>query len=159
MGLREFDKVLKQKAEGMRLIDTVFVTGSGQDLKLGGQFKTYAMTNGIELTVKYAPCFDDLVHNRKLHPITGKPLESYKFVIVDFSTRDGEANVVKVARRNRELVMWNTSGSVAPQSGYGKSISTVHSNAKDGYAVHFLGEVGIMLRDPRACGILYCDAE
>ena len=109
MGLREFDKVLKQKAEGMRLIDTVFVTGSGQDLKLGGQFKTYAMTNGIELTVKYASCFDDLIHNRKLHPVTGKPLESYKFVIVDFGTRDGEANVVKVARKGRELVMWNTS--------------------------------------------------
>ena len=159
MGLREFDKVLKQKAEGMRLIDTVFVTGSGQDLKLGGQFKTYAMTNGIELTVKYASCFDDLIHNRKLHPVTGKPLESYKFVIVDFGTRDGEANVVKVARKGRELVMWNTSGSVAPGAGYAKSITTGRSNAKDGYSVHYLGEVGIMLRDPRACGILYCDAE
>lgn len=159
MGLREFDRVLKEKADSMNLIDTVFITGSGQELKLGGQFKTYAMTNGIELTVKYAPCFDDLVHNRKLHPITGKPLESYKFVIVDFSTRDGQANVVKVARKDRELVMWNTSGSVAPGAGYGKSISTVRANAKDGYSVHFLGEVGIMLRDPRACGILYCDAE
>lgn len=159
MGLREFDKVLKQKAEGMRLIDTVFVTGSGQDLKLGGQFKTYSMTNGIELTVKYAACMDDLVHNRKLHPVTGKPLESYKFFIIDFSTRDGEANVVKVARKGRELVMWNTSGSVAPGAGYGKSITTGRSNAKDGYSVHYLGEVGLMLRDPRACGILYCDAE
>lgn len=159
MGLREFDKVLKEKAEAMTKVDTVFITGSGQELTLGGQFTTYRMTNGIELTVKYAACFDDLVHNRKLHPVTGKPLESYKFVIVDFSTRDGEANVVKMARRNRELVMWNTSGSVAPGAGYGTSVSTIRANAKDGYSVHFLGEVGLMLRDSRACGILYCDAE
>lgn len=158
MGIREFDRVLKEKVAGFQLVDTVFVTGAGQNLTLGGQFTTYKMTNGIELTLKHFPLYDNIVVNRQLHPITGKPLESYRFTFIDFGSRDGEPNVVKVARRNREMVQWYTGGSVAPGAGYAKSISTLRSNARDGYQVHFLGEVGIMLRDPRACGELICDA-
>jgi hypothetical protein len=157
MGMREFDRVLKEKMGAFNLIDTKFITGNGQELTLGGQFTTYRMTNGIELTVKHLPLYDDIVHNRKLHPITGKPVESYRFTFLDFGTRDGEANVVKVARKDREMVMWHTGGSVTPGAGYGKSINTLRSNAKDGYSVHFLGEVGIMVRDPRACGELIMD--
>jgi hypothetical protein len=158
MGMREFDRVLKEKVAGFQLVDTKFITGSGQELTLGGQFTTYKMTNGIELTLKHFPLYDNIVYNRKLHPLTGKPLESYRFTFIDFGSRDGEPNVVKVVRKGRELVQWYTGGSVAPGAGYAKSISTLRSNAKDGYSVHFLGEVGIMLRDPRACGELICDA-
>lgn len=157
MGMREFDRILKDKVSTFTTVDTKFVTGSGQALVLGGQFVTYRMTNGIELTVKHMPLYDDIVHNRKLHPVTGKPLESYRFTFLDFGMRDGEANIVKVVRKGREFVQWYTGGSVAPGAGYAKSISTLRSNAKDGYSVHFLGEVGIMVRDPRACGELILD--
>lgn len=157
MGMREFDKVLKLKAAAYQMVDTKFISGSGQELILGGQFVTYRMTNGIELTVKHTPLYDDTVHNRLLHPISGKPIESYRFTFLDFGTRDGEANIVKVVRKGRELSQWYTGGSVAPGAGYAKSISTLRSNAKDGYSVHFLGEVGIMVRDPRACGELYME--
>ena len=159
MGMREFDKVLKAKVNTMNLQDTVFVSGSGQNLVLGGQFVTYKMTNGIELTLKHFPLYDDTVHNRKLHPISGKPLESYRFTFLDISRRDGEANIVKVVRKGREFIQWYTGGSVAPGAGYGNSITTLRSNAKDGYSVHFMGDCGIMVRDPRACGELICDAE
>ena len=157
MGMREFDRVLKEKMANMNLIDTVFVTGSGDNLTFGGQFKTYKMSNGIELTLKYFPLYDNLVYNRQLHPVTLKPLESYRMTFLDLGRRDGEANVVKVVRKDREFVNWCTAGSVTP-SGYAHSNTEVRSNAKDGYAVHFLGEMGIMLRDPRACGELICDA-
>ena len=159
MGMREFDKVLKNKIASFTMVDSTFVTGSGQQLTLGGQFTTYKMTNGIELTVKHLPLYDNIVNNRKTHPVSGKPLESYRFTFLDFGMRDGEANIVKVVRQGRELVQWYTGGSVAPGSGYAKSISTLRSNAKDGYAVHFLGEVGIMVRDPRACGELIMEME
>ena len=159
MGMREFDKILKAKANTMNLTDTVFVSGSGQNLILGGQFVSYKMTNGIELTLKHFPLYDDTTHNRKLHPISGKPLESYRFTFLDISRRDGEANIVKVVRKGREFIQWYTGGSVAPGAGYGKSISTLRSNAKDGYSVHFMGDYGVMVRDPRACGELICDAE
>lgn len=158
MGMREFDRILKEKMVNMNLIDTVFVTGSGDNLTFGGQFKTYKMTNGIELTLKYFPLYDDLHHNRKLHPVTLKPLESYRMTFLDLGRRDGEANVVKVVRKDREFVTWCTGGAVLP-SGYGHSINTLRSNGKDGYTVFFMSEVGIMLRDSRSSGELICDAQ
>ena len=157
MGMKEFDRVLKEKAATMNLIDTKFISGSGQALVLGGQFVTYKMTNGIELTLKHFPLYDDTTYNRLLHPVSGKPLESYRMTFLDLGRRDGQANIVKVVRKDREMVIWNTSGSVAPGTGYSKNKSTVRSNAKDGYSVHFLGEMGIMVRDPRACGELILD--
>lgn len=160
MGLREFDRVLRDKASGYTLMDhSFFITGSGQQLTLGGQFVTYKGLNGITLTLKHLPILDDVIHNRKLHPVSGKPLESYRILIVDTSMRDGEANLRKIVRKDRELVVWHTAGSVAPSSGHAKSISTLRSNAKDGYSVHFLSEFGVMLADPTTSGELYCDAE
>lgn len=158
MGMREFDRILKEKMANLNLMDTVFVTGSGDNLSFGGQFKTYKMSNGIELTLKYFPLYDNLTYNRQLHPVTLKPLESYRMTFLDLGRRDGEANIVKVVRKDREFVNWCTAGSVTPD-GYAHSNTTVRSNAKDGYSVHFLGEMGIMVRDPRACGELICDAE
>ena len=158
MGIREFDRILREKVAGFTLVDTTFVSGSGQNLTLGGQFTTYKMTNGIELTVKHCPLFDNMEMFRQLHPITGKPLMSYTFLFVDLGQRDGQANIVKVCRKGREFVQWTTGGSVIP-SGYANNINTLRSNSRDGYQVHFLGEEGIMLRNPLSCGILYCDAD
>ena len=158
MGIREFDRILKEKVVNMNLIDTVFVTGSGDSLTFGGQFKTYKMTNGIELTLKYFPLYDDITYNRKLHPVSLIPLDSFRMTFLDLVRRDGDANIVKVVRKDREFVTWTTGGAVLP-SGYGKSINTLRSNGKDGYTVFFLGEMGIKLRDTRACGELICDAD
>lgn len=156
MGMREFDRILKEKVTQMNLTDTVFVTGSGDSLTFGGQFKTYKMTNGIELTLKYFPLYDDAIQHRELHPVTLKPKESYRMTFLDLGRRDGEANIVKVVRKDREFVTWYTGGAVSP-AGYAKSKDTLRSNGKDGYTVYFLGEMGIMLRDPRACGELILD--
>lgn len=158
MGMKEFDRVLKEKASAYSLIDTTFITGSGQNLTLGGQFTTYRMLNGIELTLKHCPLYDDVTDNRLLHPISGKPLESYRFTFLDFGTRNGEPNIVKVVRKGRNLVMWYTGGAASPE-GFSTSISTLRSNAKDGYSVFLLSEWGIMLKDPTTSGELICDAE
>ena len=114
MGIREFDRILKEKAAGFQVIDTKFITGSGQELTLGGQFTTYKMVNGIELSVKRCAMFDNMEMFRTLHPVSGKPLMSYTFLFVDLGTRDGQANVVKVCRKGREFVQWCTGGSVIP---------------------------------------------
>lgn len=159
MGMRELDRVLRAKVSTYSLVDTKFVSGSGQELTLGGQFTTYKGLNGIELTLKHFPMFDNPVHHRKLHPTTGKPLESYKMLFLNIGTRDGQSNIRKVVRKDREMVMWYTGGSVAPGAGHAKATSTLRSNAKDGYSVHFLTEQGIMIADPTVCGMLECDAE
>ena len=158
MGIREFDRILKEKVASFNMCENIFVTGSGQNLTLGGQFTTYNMTNGITLSLKRCPLFDNMEMFRQLHPLTGKPLMSYTFLFVNISNFDGQANVVKVCRKGREFVQWYTGGSVSPQ-GYANSINTLRSNSRDGYQVHFLGEEGIMVRNPLNCGILYCDAE
>lgn len=155
---REFDRILKDKVASFNLIDTKFITGSGQELTLGGQFTTYKMTNGIELTLKRCALFDNMEKFRQLHPLTGKPLMSYTFLFLDLGNTDGQPNIVKVCRKGREFVQWTTGGSVIP-SGYANNINTLRSNSRDGYQVHFLGEEGIMVRNPLSCGILYCDAE
>lgn len=157
MGMKELDRVLKEKASAYQLVDTHFVSGSGQNLVLGGQFTTYKMLNGIELTLKHFPLYDNIVYNRKLHPTTGKPVESYRFTFLDFGNRDGESNISKVVRKGRGMVMWTTGGSVLPGAGYGASKSVMRSNAKDGYSVHFLAEVGIMVKDPTTSGELLLD--
>lgn len=159
MGMREFDRVMRDKATGYTLVDTHFVSGNGQNLTLGGQFTTYKGLNGIEITLKHFPLYDNPVHNRKLHPVSGKPLESYRMTFVDFGMRDGESNLRKIVRKDREMVVWTTAGSVAPGKGHANSSSIVRSNAKDGYSVHFLSEQGIMLADPTTSGELICDAE
>lgn len=157
MGMKEFDRVLREKASGYQLVDSVFVTGSGQDLTLGGQFTTYKMLNGIELTLKHFPLYDNLVYNRQLHPVSGKPVESYRMTFLDFGMRDGESNIMKVTRKDRDMVMWHTAGSVAPGAGHAKSKDVLRSNAKDGYSVHFLTEQGIMMKDPTTSGELLLD--
>ena len=161
MGMKELDRVLRSKASALGLTviaGAQFITGSGQNLTLGGQFTTYKMLNGVELTLKHFPLYDNIVYNRKLHPVSGKPLESYRMTFIDFSNRDGESNVMKVVRKGREMVMWHTGGSAAPGVGFSKSINTLRSNAKDGYQVHFLSEQGVMIKDPTACGELYIDS-
>ena len=157
MGLREFDRILREKASGYTLVDTKFVTGSGQELTLGGQFTTYKGLNGITLTMKHLPLYDNPVFNRKLHPVTGKPIESYRITILDLGMRDGEPNLRKVVRKGREMVVWHTAGAVSPQ-GFANGVNTLRSNSKDGYSVHFLTEQGYMIADPTTCGELTCDA-
>jgi hypothetical protein len=160
MGLREFDRVIRDKVGTLLTgVESKFISGSGQELVLGGQFTTYRWLNGMEMTVKHLPLFDDVVLNRKLHPISGKPLESYRYMILDIGMRGGEPNLVKVVRKDREMVMAHTAGLVAPGVGHAKSIGTLRSNAKDMYSVHFLSECGIMLKDPTTSGQLICDAE
>ena len=158
MGMLQFDKAVKKEVAQLTLLDTVFVTGSNMALNFGNQFTTYKMPQGIEFTVQWYPPYDELVHNRKLHPVTLKPLESYRYTILDIGRRDGKANIIKVVRKDRGFVQWYTGGSVAP-NGYAKDKNTLRSNAKDGYEIHFLGEMGIMLRDPRACGELIMDID
>lgn len=162
MGMKELDRILREKASalGLTIISGgQFITGSGQNLELGGQFTTYKMLNGIELILKHFPLFDDTYHFRKLHPVTGKPVESYKMLFLDLNMIDGEPNIQLVVKKGREMVTWSNAGAVAPGQGFGFNISTVRSHGKDLYTVYFLTERGIMLRNPLSCGMLYLDTE
>jgi len=157
-GFDEFDKAMRAAASQFTLVDSKFVTGSGQELGLGGQFKTYEGLNGTRITLKHLPLYDDQVINRQLHFKSARPIESYRFTILDFGIHGGESNIVKCYKKDSEMVLWHTAGSVDPYGKTAASVSTMRSNNEDGYAVHMLTECGIMIKNPLACGELVCVA-
>tara|TARA_R110000744_G_scaffold260846_1_gene375739 strand:+ start:3613 stop:5046 length:1434 start_codon:yes stop_codon:yes gene_type:complete len=155
-GFAEFDKAMKTAASNWTLVDSKFVTGSGQNLALGGQFKTYMGLNGTKITLKHLPLYDNTVINRKLHAETGRPLESYRFTFLDFGMAGGESNIQSVHKKSSKDIMWHTAGSVDPFGNTSKSVNTMRSDNLDGYSVHMLSECGIMIKNPMACGELIC---
>lgn len=157
-GFDEFDKAMRAAASQYTLVDSVFITGSGQELGLGGQFKTYEGLNGTRITLKHLPLYDNQVTNRQLHYKTNRPIESYRFTILDFGIHGGESNIMKMYKKDSEMVLWHTAGSVDPYGNTAKSTSTMRSNNEDGYGVHMLTECGIMIKNPLACGELVCVA-
>lgn len=152
-----FDRAMKDVARGWELVDTKFITGSGNELSLGGQFKTYSGLNGTEVTLMHYPCYDDPVHNRQLHPITLRPLESYRATFIEYGQYDGQANITKMAKRGREQLMWSGGGSMGPDGG--KTSKSSYGSTFDGYRVEALSEIGIKLHNPLSCGELIPAAE
>ena len=162
----EFDRAMKTAIQRYTIVDTKFITGSGQELGLGGQFITYKGLNGNEITLVHNPLYDNHVKNRKLHPRTGKPLESYKCTFLDFGIYGGESNIAMVAKGadgiDRSMMSWFNAGSQTPQGGDSGAkgyMSALRSNALDGWTCHFLSEKGIRIINPLSCGMLECVAE
>jgi len=157
MGMREFDRAIReeQNARGITVTDNgTFISGKGQELTFQGAFKTVKFLNGIELTVKEFPPYDDFVHNRDLHPVTKKPVESYRFTILNFGRKNGKSNIRKVALADSENAMWHVAGSTDPMGGIAKDMNTMRASGIDGYRVELLAEVGIQVEDPTSNGEL-----
>jgi hypothetical protein len=155
MGIREFNRAVleRQKELGITVTNAgTFITGTGDSLTLTGHFKSVEFLNGVSLTVKEFSPYDDKVRNRTLHPTTKKPIESYRFTILNFGTVKGKANIRKVAKKNSENSMWYVAGSTTPFGEVASSLSVMRSNGLDGYEVHMLSECGIQLQDPTSCG-------
>jgi hypothetical protein len=164
MGMVEFDRAITDKARTFsNLIISDggrFISGTGMDLTFGSQFKTVKFPNGIELTVANFEPYDDLTDNRILHPVSQRPIESYRFTIMNIGQKEGnKANIQKVVKRDREMVMWSENGSIDIGGTHAKSLNQGRSNAKDGAVGHILSECGIMLGDPTSCGELILNIE
>lgn len=152
-----FDQAMKRSASNFNLIDTVFITGNGQELKLGGQFMTYVGLNGDKITLKeYAP-YNSTVRNRLLHPQTGRPAESYKATFLNFkSYSKGEPNIQKVYTKGREMVSTYVEGLYGPM---GPKRNGSSATGKDGYDFIAMSEQGIMLRNPTDAAQLILDTD
>jgi hypothetical protein len=157
MGLKEFDRAIKEHAKGNNITVTnsgTFITGKGDSLTFDGYFQTVKFLNNIELTVKEFPPYDDTTRHRTLHPVSLKPLESYRFTILNFGTKNGKSNIRKMAMKDSDMAMWHVCGSTDPFGGVAKGINVQRSSGIDGYEVHFLAQCGIMVEDPTSCGEL-----
>jgi hypothetical protein len=152
-----FDQAMKNKTATLtQITGDKFVTGSGQDLALGGQFMTYTGLNGDKITLKEYKPYNDVVRNRLLHPQTGKPAESYKATFLNFkSYNKGEPNIQKVYSKDREMVTTYIEGMYGP---YGPKKNGSSASSVDGYTFEAMTECGIMLRDPSDAAQLILDA-
>mgnify|MGYP001576758086 CR=1 FL=1 len=159
-GFEQLDKALRESAQAWNLVDSKFVYGNGQELGLGGQFTQYRGLNGTELTLKHLPLYDNVDKNTKLHPDTKRPLESYNITVLDFAMYDGESNVQMMHKQgdgnDRSMMMWYEAGSTLPKGASEKTL--LRSSDVDGYAVHFLAQKGIRIKNPTTCGRLICNA-
>ncbi len=152
-----FDQAMKLSASNFTLVDSKFITGSGQELTLGAQFKTYVGLNGDRITLKECPLYNNVVRNRQLHPQTGKPAESYKATFLNFKKyANGESNVQKVYHKGREMSSVYVEGMCSP---FGMKKNANAANAIDGYEFHVMSECGLMIKDPTDCGQLLLDVD
>lgn len=158
-GFIEFDNAMKVEASQFRVVDNgKFISGSGQELVLQGQFTQYKGPNGVTLTLKKLPLYDNIVTERQLHYRTGRPLSSYRFTILDFGRQNGVSNISKVYKKSSEQIMWHVAGSIDPMGNPATSIGTERGSGKDGYSVFCLSECGIKINNPLSCGELICTA-
>lgn len=157
-GLEEFDSAMKDEvASGayIKNVNPVFVTGTGRSLTLGGFFTSYEHIDGHKVTVRHLPLLDNGVRalNANRHPITGLPLESYRMIFLDQSIYDGEANILSVTQKGREMVRWAVAGATIPK---GFSGNDLRATDVDGSSVHFLRVGGIQIRRATNCMHLEC---
>ncbi len=151
-----FDQALKNASSNRITTDTKFITGSGQELALSGQFVSYTGLNGDKIILKECPLYNNVVRNRQLHPQTGKPVESYKATFLNFKQNGGESNVLKVHTPGREMSSGYMEGLCGP---YGMKKNTTMSVPTDGYEFHALSECGLMIKDPTDAGQLLLDID
>lgn len=127
------------------------ITGSGSNLGIRGQYRTYEMPQGVKVTVMKMSEYDDLIDCRIMHP-DGGPVESYRMTIMNIGTSDGEANIQKVVPKGRTEIKAYVPGLVSP---FGPSTGmTMSATTIDGYKVRRQTTQGIMLRNPLSCAEL-----
>lgn len=152
-----FDQAMKRSASNFTLVDSKFITSSGQTLQLEGQFISYVGLNGDRITLKECPLYNDTVQHRQKHPYTGKPVESYKATFLNFKlNKNGESNIQKVYHKGREMASTYIEGLASP---FGMKKNGTSSSPVDGYEFHVLSECGIMVSDPTNCGQLILDID
>jgi hypothetical protein len=153
--MNEFDKAMKRTASNFTTVDSKFITGSGQELKLGAQFISYVGLNGDTITLKECPLYNSTIRSRQMHPQTGKPVESYKATFLNFKNNsNGESNIMKVTHKDRDMTTVYINGLCSP---FGMQKGGTASSPVDGYEFHVQSECGIMIKDPTDAGQLVLD--
>lgn len=155
-GMKDINQVLsdKYKSNAYLLTDSnKFLGGSGDDLELMGHFSKFKLMNGIEVSYKLFPAYDDRNRNRKLDPKTGYPLESSRQTVMNVGINgDNKANIQKIYKKDSSDVMWEVGGSTT-SAGTRKG-GAQGASGKDGYDVHWLEHSGLKMNDPTSCGEL-----
>lgn len=152
-GMLLFDRAMKDYA-----IETgagyYSLTGTG-DNPLGGTFKRFNAL-GHDITLVENPILDDPnIHGNNIAS-TGFPTEGHKFVFMnDGDVEPGMSNIEVLQKGagniNRGMVLRYIEGMVSPFN----PEQTVVSSSEDAFRYEYLCHEGLIVRNPKACGILH----
>lgn len=124
------------------------ITGTGNDLRLGGQYVAMGFVNGIEVELRYMPLLDDPNVNTERHP-DGGLVSSYEMIIMDIGTTNGKPNAERVCVKGNEEFWGYIPGMRDPFTPYNKTGAPRQIvMAKDGYDVHKMYIGGMKINNP-----------
>ena len=149
-GMLAFHQAMMNASAPFLTTDSKFIGGSGSSLEFGGQFVKYNGPNGISLTLRHNPVYDDREINLKMHTQLQVPIESMRFTFLDFGGGDGMGNIKYVHKKNGYKLGY-VSGLQTP---YGPNQGGLMSNAKDSYTMIVHDQCGVQIDDVTRCGEL-----
>lgn len=165
-GAEEFDNAMKEEGNGFTMVSNSnvgdkFVGGAtnSHNLMFGGYFTSYKHVDGHTITLKKLPLLDfgGRAENSPKHPITGRPLESYRMTFLDMSMYDGLPNVQMATQKGRGMVTGVLQGMAStPYHFTGNNFENV-ATEKDESKIHFLSAKSICIRRNTHCFNLTCD--
>tara|TARA_R110000868_G_scaffold401894_2_gene677633 strand:+ start:357 stop:1835 length:1479 start_codon:yes stop_codon:yes gene_type:complete len=124
------------------------ITGSGNELRLGGQYTKFGYLQGIEMELTYMPIFDDPTFNTKLHPDGGLQ-SSYEILVMDIGTTGGKPNVNRISIKGQEEAWAYVPGLRDPFSPTGSFVAPkMATSGKDGYSVFGAFWGGLQVTNP-----------
>ena len=149
-GMLAFHQAMMNASSPFLTTDTKFIQGSGDNLSFGGQFVKYNGPNGITLTLRHNPVYDDREINFKQHSSLLVPIESMRFTFLDFGGKAGMSNI-KYVHKKGGYKLGYVSGLQTP---YGANKGGLMSNAKDAYTMIVHDQCGVQIDDVTRCGEL-----
>ena len=149
-GALQFNRAAKSALSGWSEFDysgdalgVVSKNGDGYTLK-NIQFTKYIAPNGIEVTVKVVPAYDDPVRNKITHP-NGGVAQSYVYDIFDLGTSE-QPNIVKAGLKGKPEYYGFLSGMRNPYNG---SYNNPYMSYEDDKAsMHRMATLGVCIFDP-----------
>ena len=122
-------------------------TGSSNALKFGYQYTEYIAVLGLEFKVEIADWMDDNEFFPEMHPSGLGTSESYRYIIMP----DSGHGIYKMKPNNAQLPVSKViPGLRDPFSAGGKNFTQMNiaSTAVDGYEVHHMDYMGLVMTDP-----------
>ena len=153
-GMLAFHQAMVNASSPFLVVDTKFIQSasgpSANNLAFGGQYVKYNGPNGITLTLRHNPVYDDREINHLMDPNLQVPVESMRFTFLDFGGPGSLGNIKYVHKKNGYKLGY-VSGLQTP---YGSNKGGLMSNSKDSYTMIVHDQCGIQIDDVTRCGEL-----
>jgi len=125
------------------------ITGTGNDLKFGGQYVAWGAVNGIEVELRKMPFLDDPTFNTIQHP-DGGLVSSYEMLIMDIGTSNGKPNVerVVVEGEQNDIISYvpGLRNPFSPDGTFDRP--GMSANLKDAYQIGVMAKMGLKINNP-----------